>query len=226
MIKSVIRDIINYADKYLCLRALMRDENAKVHSLAGDRAIEWSWVTVRLPAEPCRVLDLGCVGSVLTGIASRQGHYVTAVDLNEIEYEMPNVVFQQGDIIEMNWGDAQFDIIMNCSMIEHVGLGGRYGSRDRNDGDIIAMKRLHDLLATCGRMILTIPVGIDAEFRPFHRVYGEKRLPLLLSCYNLIQEEYWHKAKNSKWGICDKQTALNTVGSAEFYSLGLFLLGK
>ncbi len=226
MLKSLLISSVNIADKCFGLRKLMREENVKIHPLSGDRAIEWSWVTMHLPHQPSRVLDLGCVGSVLTGIASRLGHHVTAVDLNDIEYEMPRVRFLKGDVNELDFADGEFDIIMNCSMIEHVGLENRYGSRKMVDGDLVVMERLKKLLKRDGRMILTIPVGIDACFIPFHRIYGIERLPKLFAGYNILQEQFYTKGDISLWHECDKAAALSTRGSAEHYALGLFLLGK
>ena len=226
MFKSLLRSSINLADRCFDLRKLMREEKVKVHPLSGDRAIEWSWVTVHLPTQPSRVLDLGCVGSVLTGIVSRLGHHVTAVDLNDIEYEMPRVTFCKRDINELDFDDGQFDVIMNSSTIEHVGLENRYGAEKRPDGDLVAMEKLSKLLALEGRMILTIPVGVDAIFEPFHRIYGSERLPKLLAYYKIRQEEFWTKGGIDLWNECDKQTALSTTGSTDHYALGLFLLGK
>jgi SAM-dependent methyltransferase len=204
----------------------MREEISTQHSLAGDRAIEWSWIVKHLPTRACRILDLGCVDSVLTGIASRLGHYVTAVDLRDIEYEMPRVTFCKGDINELKFDNAQFDMIMNCSMIEHVGLDGRYGSSKKLDGDIALMKKLRTLLAHNGLMIMTIPVGCDDTVAPYHRIYGMERLPKLLDAYNIFQEEYWTKNNIGLWTQCVKETALLTQGSDSYYSLGLFLIGK
>jgi len=204
----------------------MREDNTEACPLAGDRAIEWSWVTAHLPDESSRVLDLGCVGSVLTGIASRLGHQVTAVDLNDIEYEMPGVMFRKGDINVLDFGDATFDVIMNCSMIEHIGLGSRYGSGRQTAGDLMAMEKLRNLVAPDGTMILTVPMGVDATFEPYHRIYGAARLPRLLAGYKIVQEEFWTKERGGLWNQCDKKTALSTKGAPDYYALGLFLLGK
>lgn len=225
-LKPLLRDLINLVDRHLGLREFMQEGTPKIHPLAGDRAIEWSWVTVHLPTEPCHVLDLGCVGSALTGIASRMGHHVTAVDLNDIEYEMPNVTFCKGDINEVDIADPRFDVIMNCSMIEHVGLEGRYGSGARPDGDIMAMNNLSGLLTPAGKMILTIPVGIDAVFHPFHRVYGTHRLSQLLANYEVLEEEFWTRTGAAPWSQCSMDVALSTQGSPTCYALGLFVLGR
>jgi 2-polyprenyl-3-methyl-5-hydroxy-6-metoxy-1,4-benzoquinol methylase len=198
----------------------------KPHLLAGSRAIEWSWVVAHLPKTPGRVLDLGCVESVLTGIASRLGHQVTAVDLREIEYDMVGVSFLRKNILDLDFTRGFFDVIINCSMIEHVGLKDRYGSDEISDGDLIAMRLLSQWLKPQGTMILTIPVGLDAVVTPFHRIYGAKRLPELLHDYVVIKEEYWAKDQTHLWKPCNKDVALSTSGSAVYYALGLFVLEK
>ncbi len=201
----------------------MRPESGYLHPLAGDRALEWSWVVMHLPSRPCRILDLGCVGSALSGIASRLGHFVTSVDLNDIEYEMPRVSFSKGDINMLDFQDNRFDIIINCSFIEHVGLENRYGSARMTDGDLLAMKKLRGLFGPEGRMILTVPVGVDATFAPFHRIYGARRLSFLLDRYDIVNKEFWAK-KGGVWVECKEDIALNTRGSSESYAIGLFVL--
>lgn len=225
IIKQTIRSVINFTDRVFGLRRIMLEGVIEeVHPLAGDRAIEWSWIVANLPDHSVDILDLGCVQSALTGIASRLGHKVTAVDMRDIEYEMDNVKFLKGDITKINFGDKRFDIIMNCSMIEHVGLGGRYGSSGQNDGDIATMRLLKHLLSPSGFMILTIPVGQDTIFSPQHRIYGKNTLPKLLNDYSIVKEEYWSKGISQKWTICDRAAALAITGAEDFYALGLFVL--
>lgn len=196
------------------------------HPLAGDRAIEWSWVVAHLPDAPAEVLDLGCVGSALTGIAARLGHRVTAVDLRPIEYEMDNVRPLQGDVRDLALPERFFGTIINCSTIEHIGLSGRYGvSADQEHGDREVMKRLRNLLAPAGRMLLTLPIGLDAVFPPYHRVYGRETLPALLDGYDILAEEYWIKATaDGLWRRRDRQEAMDRPGGARHYALGLFVL--
>jgi SAM-dependent methyltransferase len=223
--KQLLRRIINSADAVFGLRKLMRDPGeVQTHPLAGDRAIEWSWVVAHLPRQPARILDLGCVQSPLSAIAARLGHEVTSVDLREIEYDMLGVSFRRGDIAMIDLG-ANFDVIINCSMIEHVGLSQRYGDVAATpDGDLHVMDQLRGLLSPSGRMIMTIPVGLDGLFSPFHRVYGQWRLPLLFRRYDTIEQEFWAKHDGERWQQCDSATALKVTGSVSFYALGLFLL--
>ena len=222
--RKIIRKVINVADRWFGLRALLRAETKTLWNLDGDRAIEWSWMISHLPKQPTRVLDFGCVQSSLSAIAARLGHSVCAVDLRDVEYEMEGVRFRKGDINKVDLGSERFDVIMNCSSVEHVGLDGRYGAQVAGEGDIEAMQRLRSLLAESGVMIMTIPVGIDAVFRPFHRVYGETRIKRLLQGFVIVKQEFWAKNAAHVWKQCDRQTALATAGSNAYYALGLFLL--
>ncbi len=226
MIKRLIRQAINAADRAFGLRELMREESAAAVPLAGDRAIEWSWVVAQLPKAPSRILDLGCVDSVLSCVSARLGHRVTAVDLRDIEYDMEGIAFRRGDINRLDLAEDRFDAIINASMIEHVGLAGRFGADESPDGDLLTMRHLAQRLAPGGVMILTIPVGRDAVCKPYHRIYGRHRLPLLLQGYDLQGEEYWTKPRQQRWEKTDRQQAIDTVGARDFYALGLFVLTR
>lgn len=224
-VRAAVRTAIVLADSMFNIRGLMREDGAETpHPLAGDRAIEWSWVIVNLPSESSRVLDMGCVGSILSVAAARLGHEVVAVDLREIEYDFPGVTFLKADILQLDLAERSFDVIVSCSMIEHVGLPGRYGPQNPSDGDLLLMKSVGKLLKHGGKLILTIPVGVDGIYPPFHRVYGRQRLKLLLGGYQIIGEEYWQKSDLGRWIRCSKEQALMIQGSTESYALGLYAM--
>jgi SAM-dependent methyltransferase len=195
-------------------------------SLQGDRWVEWSFCFARMADGPGRTLDFGADIGFLSLAAAQRGHQVVALDRLEssLDYEHPNVRHVQADVLTHDFGDERFDQIVNCSSVEHVGLGGRYGSFGDEDGDLKAMKALRDVLAGGGRHILTIPVGRDLIAAPQHRVYGEERLPRLLEHYEIAEQQFWRK-EGAHWRQCERSQALATEGSASFYSLGLFVLG-
>jgi hypothetical protein len=93
-----------------------------------------------------------------------------------------------------------FDLVINCSTVEHVGLTGRYRvTKRRPDGDSETMARLRDLMKPGGIMLLTIPVGQDAVYSPRHRIYGNERLPRLIEGYCIEKEAFWVKDKQNRW---------------------------
>lgn len=198
-------------------------------NLEGDREMEWSWVAAHLGKGPGTVLDFGCGPSnFLSLTAAHLGYQVTAVDQGAIRWAHvhPALRFLQGDILQLNLESAVFDVIINCSSIEHVGLPGRYGSADRPDGDLEAMAMLRDLLTSSGIMVMTIPVGRDAVFAPFHRVYGKGRLPRLLKGWSVDRKEFWTKDGSNRWVQTEESQALDQEGSESCYGLGLFVLHR
>jgi SAM-dependent methyltransferase len=194
-------------------------------SLRGDRSVEWSFCFARLADGPGTTLDFGADIGLLSLAAAQRGHDVVALDRLPValEYAHDRVTPLQADILDRPLDGRQFDQIVNCSSIEHVGLAGRYSSTSHPEGDLEAMAILRERLAPDGRMILTIPVGRDLVCAPQHRIYGRDRLPRLLDGFTPVEEQYWHKGSTA-WEQTDRETALATEGSHSFYSLGLLVL--
>lgn len=205
-----------------------------IPNLLGDRDVEWSWVAAHMPPGPGEAIDFGNGGSWLGFLAAQRGFNVTAVDLEPVRwlFRHPSLSFQQGDILKLALPRQHFDLVINCSTVEHVGLAGRYGvADDRTDGDLEAMRRLRDLMVPSGTMLLTVPVGVDASFRPYCRVYGAERLPRLLEGYHVEREDFWIKDASNRWLQSDRTGALSVVPSAAapdprrcIYALGCFVL--
>jgi hypothetical protein len=194
-------------------------------SLSGDRWVEWSFCMARLADGPGTTLDFGADIGFLSLAAAQRGHDVVSLDREnvEAEYTHPRVEYLRADVLDRPLGERRFDQIVNCSSVEHVGLPGRYGSGDRPEGDLEAMEILADALAADGRHILTVPVGRDGVFPPYHRVYGGERLPRLLDRYRVVEEQYWVK-EGRAWKAAERDRALATPSSPSFYALGLFVL--
>lgn len=197
-------------------------------TLSGDRDLEWTYVAARLGryVSPGKsVLDFGCGSGFISYTAAGLGAKVLAIDLMPRQFGAhPGVEFRQMDVVELSSGEKRFDFIVNCSTIEHVGLAGRYNSKDVKDGDLLAMAYLRTLLTTDGRMALTLPVGRDSVFHPLHRVYGRQRLPRLLNGYEVLEETYWWKTQDDLWEVCTREEALDDIPSEHYYGLGMMVL--
>ncbi len=206
----------------------MMKESLPTPNLEGDRDVEWSWVLSHLGNGSGDALDFGCGNSLLSFIAARRGYNVTAIDLQPIDwpYALPNMRFIRGDILKCNFPKSSFDIIINCSSIEHVGLSGRYRAEDNPDGDIKAMSLMCELLRPDGTMLLTIPVGRDAVFMPLHRVYGRERLPKLLNQWIIQKKEFWVKNDQNRWVTVEEPVAFGREPTKYCYGLGCFVLRR
>ena len=215
---------------------LERPGRSVTPNLLGDRDIEWSWVASQMPSGRGEALDFGSGGSCLGLIAAQRGYKVTAVDLEPTQwpYVHPHLRFIKGDLLKLPLPAGHFDLVLNCSTVEHVGLVRRYGvAEDRSDGDLEAMARLKELMKPGGLMLVTIPVGQDALFAPLCRVYGAQRLPRLLEGYTVEKQDYWIKDNQNRWVLSTKETALSFKASAgswnplqNVYAPGCFALSK
>ncbi len=214
------------ASKRLQAAAPSSGTGSTARTLAGDREIEWTWTLAHVRRGPARVLDFGSGNGMLALGALFAGNDVVAVDLLPEEYPFhpDRIEYVQGDLNELELEPGSFDQILNCSSIEHVGLGGRYGSTDEPDGDLRAMKKMASLLKPGGEMVLTIPVGLDATYAPNHRIYGEQRLPRLLEHWDVREETFWSKPAGPRFRPVSREQALADEGSASYYALGLFVV--
>jgi hypothetical protein len=171
-------------------------------TLSGDRDLEWSWVIAQASPGTKRTLDFGPGNSTTPIALSFISEEVVCLDLNkpEINYGVNNINHVLGDVTSPPAGLGKFDLIVNCSSIEHVGLPGRYGSTEVADGDLIGMQNLLELMNASARMLMTIPVGKDGAYLPNHRVYGNIRLPQLLSGYYVVSERFLKKLNRKDTG--------------------------
>src|SRR5438445_13828191 len=94
-------------------------------NLRGDRDIEYSWIAGHRPEGPGQALEFGCGQSYLALVAVHRGFKVTAIDLTPINwpYVHPNLSFHQRDLFDMRFSPSSLDLVINCSTVEHVGLG-------------------------------------------------------------------------------------------------------
>ena len=89
----------------------------------------------------------------------------------------------EGLISGMEWAD--FDFILNISTMEHCAACGDSFER--------AINTLRGALTPEGVMVLTMPVGVFADFEAF-RQYTVSQVHRLLSSFQVIDERFW------RWG--------------------------
>lgn len=205
-------------------------------NLTGDRDIEYSFIASRLPQGPGEALDFGSAFANLSLHAIQRGWNVTGVDLLSypIYWRHPNFRFVMGDFLKLEFSPASFDLILNCSAVEHVGLPGRYDvETPESDGDIAAMKKMLTLLKPGGLMLLTLPAGRDTVIAPLHRVYGAIRLPKLLQGFEVVEQLFWAKNSENCWLPADRGAALAFVPTSNradpascSYALACFILKR
>jgi SAM-dependent methyltransferase len=192
--------------------------------LDGEKLIDWGWICANLPREPRRALEIGSGKSPIVPAMLALGYDVTAVDLCEdLSRQVAGFRLLLGDFNALEIGPG-FDVVVLCSVVEHIGLSGRYNSGEDPDGDLKAMRKIHSLLGPGGQLFLTISVGQDVVHRPWHRVYGRMRLPLLLEGFDIVQSRFLLKEPWGPWRECDEKTALKHPPQIQRYALGEMIL--
>lgn len=194
--------------------------------LEGEKLIDWGWICANLPRRKRKALEIGPGKSPVIPAMLALGYEVTAID----PWEDPSAIIEGINFINRDFNTVslagRFDVIVLCSVVEHIGLGGRFNSNEDPDGDLKAMERVSPLLSDDGEFFLTIPVGQDAVYRPWHRVYGGERLPLLLLGFEAIQARFLVKDHGGPWRVCSEAEALASPADIRRYGLGEMILRK
>jgi hypothetical protein len=108
------------------------------------------------------------------------------IEYNKISYEEDVITCVSPAEIQVKVdGGFKFDALICISSIEHDGLN-RYGDPLNPNGDLDSMKIFKGYLKRDGLLYLSCPVGIDSVVWNWHRIYGQKRLPLLFSGWSLV----------------------------------------
>lgn len=199
--------------------------------LRGDRCVEYTFVVKELlkleQSIYSRVLDIGCAGSPLTPIVEALGFEVTGIDQLPSPVKFENVRYIQDDYLLWK-PDNKFNVIILCSTIEHMGLGGRFSSRDVENADVDALAKATEELSEEGILILTLPYGKESIIRPLHRVYNSdgKLLKHALGNFEVISMEFFTLDPDGSWTASSEAEASEVQPSEYRYALGLFALRK
>jgi len=116
-------------------------------------------------------------------IAHFYGAKVTTIEYRPVDCRIP--VLNVMTPAEFTARPRKFDAAVSVSSIEHDGLG-RYGDPIDPDGDLKAMTAIRNLLRQDGILYLSVPVGPDAIVWNAHRIYGPRRLPMLLEGWQVL----------------------------------------
>ena len=202
----------------------------------GERYVEWSFLSKEMPDGPGEAIEFGCEQGYLSLLAAQKGFHVLANDLQEqvFNWQHPAVEFRRGDFLTLDLPNDYYDVAINCSSVEHVGIVGRYGiMAETSNGDIEVMRKLAAILKPGGLLLMTAPCGHDAVMAPWCRVYGAARLPRLFEGFQIAKQMYWIKDHLNRWVGCNREAALDfqarndpTDGHGCSYALGCFVLCK
>lgn len=178
MIKQEVYNFIVDKGTYM-LKKVFPEYFATEPLMPTDRYIEYPFILRNLPKLPCKVLDVGCSGSMFPLIINAIGYETHGIDIRNY-YPEHEIFFTKGDLIVSVFEENSFDAITAISSIEHIGLKGVYGQETDIDGDIKALKEIHRILRPNGLFLMTVPFGDYLRITQNHKIYNQKRIHTLL----------------------------------------------
>lgn len=167
-----------------------------------ERVVEIPWVLSRYRGEQ-RVLDVGPAFAhpVYTQRLSALGiPELHGVDLSG--RRITGMRLTRADVRHMPYPDEYFDLVLCISAIEHVGLdNSRYGlvAGRAEAGDIAALREIRRVLATRGRLLITVPFG-RREVHSWFRQYDLSAWRALVRGGGMIEKElHWYMHDDQGW---------------------------
>jgi len=129
---------------------------------ADERSLEIPWALARYDGER-RVLDVGYAfaePAYLAGLVALGAAELTGVDLAAAD--VPGLESVVADVRELPFADSSFELALCISTLEHVGRDNDVydvdAPRDER-GDETALRELRRVLATDGRLLVSVPTG-------------------------------------------------------------------
>jgi|SRR5437660_2043986 len=194
---------------------------------SGERTVEYNWLlenlrhakspesvhlsTLTQATDRRRLLDVGCGYSRLDCVLHFLGYETYAIDVNEPRYVFAEIQrFKKADITERPFPENFFDVIIAISTLEHLGIGA-FEDPLIEDGDLLAMKQMHDMLRVNGEVLLTGPFS-PRPLLTWHRFYDPSRLDLLKRGFKVVKETYYVN-RGRRWSAVSLDEASTYVES-------------
>ena len=175
----------DYWDKTY-VQELVEKANRRESNYYGHTDIQLYECLDRHSIEGKSVAVLGSVQPQFEAVALSYGAKPTTIEYNKLTTNDERLELMTVD--EYNANPRKFDVAISISSFEHDGLG-RYGDPVDPDGDFKAMKNVREnILNKGGLLFLSVPMGVDKCVWNAHRIYGEKRWPLLIEGFEVIDE--------------------------------------
>jgi len=131
-------------------------------NIRGERNVEWAFLSTEMPNGPGEAIEFGCEEGYMSLLAATAAS-TSSPTTSKSKTSVGNTLvfeFRQGDFLKLNLPRNHFDLAINCSSVEHVGVAGRYGIEVNEEaGDIEVMQRLVDILKPGGLLLMTAPCG-------------------------------------------------------------------
>lgn len=131
-----------------------------------ERVVEVPWALTRYQGEQ-NVLDIGTAFASRVWVRNLRflgAAHLVGVDL--ADRKVAGIDMVRGDVRDLPFPAAQFDLAFCISTLEHIGENNRsyYQSQEEAAGDdVVALRELRRVLRPGGRLIVSVPFGLRQE---------------------------------------------------------------
>ncbi len=156
-------------------------------TVGGGRAIELPWMLRHTMDGADKIcLDVGTTNVFGGWSRTSVGRYLadSYKSVFAIDRRVPKSLgivdcFCAADGVELPFRDESFDLVTCVSVLEHAGLA-EYGQRPGEEADFKVFAEMLRVLKVGGRLLLTVPCGVDEIHAGWIRGYSRDRLDRLL----------------------------------------------
>lgn len=174
--------------------------------------------------EDAHVLEVGCAEFdwLTVALASWPLMTLTGIDWRGSKKVRPGVTVIAGDVMTHDFPLESFDWIVSISALEHVGLGHYNHDPKAEDGDSIALRRMHGWLKPGGVVSFDVPWNPGVAYQVVgtsHRVYDDATVQSRLH-QGLGWQQVWTGIAHCKKPQTLVLTAEPQKGGEHFYYRG------
>jgi len=160
------------------------------------------------------------IGSSVLMIGVLSGYFPTTfVDFRPIKANLTGLTAVAGDILALPFLDNTIESVSCLHVVEHIGLG-RYGDPIDPMGSCKALAELERIVASKGRLYLSLPIGRERICFNAHRVHLAASVLKMLPGMTLIDFSWIDDS-----GVFHEHDEISVTNDQE-YACGLFLLEK
>ena len=170
-----------------------------VVSAVSERIAELPYVFRALAGIPpgSRLLDVGATESTVSLSLAALGYQVTALDPRAYPLTHPGLRAVVANVED--WQDEEpFAGVICLSAIEHIGLEAYGLAEGQERADLAAMRRMRELTAPGGLLVLTTRFG-EAGEDDFQRTYDRAGLDELLQGWDVDDLTVLHRQDATTW---------------------------
>lgn len=186
--KALAPDVnLSWVDTYPCLSDWVQSTPFDPHYF-----FQGAWLARKLAAcTPTIHVDIGS-SALMVSVTSAQCPTVF-LDYRPLSVRLSGLASVAGDIRNLPFADSTITSLSCLHVIEHIGLG-RYGDQLDPNGSSRAAGELQRILASRGKLYLSMPVGRERVCFNAHRVFSPSTVlewfpTLQLTSFSLVGDD-------------------------------------